>query len=111
MARKKKRKKLPAPVGKPPLMTPTEKQKLGLALLVVPLFVVIMGFATGGLAAIPEREGYRLAVRDIEGNTRCSIFLSARQLPGVVVYGERGERSWGFPGVERARPATVGSQP
>lgn len=78
-------------------MTPSERHKIGMALFVIPLFLVVMGFAMGGLVAIPDQNGVRLGIRDRDGTIRCSVTLSTDHLPGVVVYSDEGNPSWGFP--------------
>lgn len=70
-------------------MTPTERQKLWLAALLVALFIGVMAVASGAVRARSVESGYRIELHDASGRTWASASVSLSHLPRLSITSER----------------------
>ena len=92
--RKKSNRSRKAPPQEP-LLTPTESQKVNLAVGLLLLFLTCFSFATGALEA--GRLGdhlYYLKAVDTRGANRLKLFVFTRETPTLKLYRQDGSLYW-----------------
>lgn len=88
---KKKSKKAPAP--NPGLLSPSEEQKVKLAIVLLIVFLTSFSLATGALQVGQLRgHGWHMSAFDINGQRRVRLLVSANSRPDLAFFTREGQR-------------------